>query len=568
MTPVARTVLAIVGAGCVLLGSNRVTFAQQTPCPLTLSPAAISIPANGGQATFTVNTTGPNCSYAVQPDPGISIVSGGSGSVFPATVTVSMGPNQTTGEVNVGVEVSSAGIVSPGNPRVLVNQAGPPVTTDTPPNGLVFAVHRSSAGAPHVTAPEPVRITNAENPSAGWTATTTEPWLVISPASGTSPSLATISINPSLLVSFSSGQFFAAVDIVSPVAPQTIRRIDVLLRITDASSNTTAPMGLLETPLQNATGLSGAVAVTGWVIDDVGVRRVQVFREPTAGEPTPGEVFIGHGTRVRGARPDIVGTIGGNPDLTSAGPELRSAGWGLMVLSNVLPNGGNGTFTFIAYAEDIEGQRVQLGRRTATFDNTSSPKPFGTIDFPEQGGPMSGVYANLGWVLAKPATFIPFDGSTIQLLIDGAPQPNVALYGFPRPDVQALFPYPQYQNANGPAVQFSIDTSQFSNGLHTIVWVATDNNGVAQGIGSRYVNVQNPLSAVIAGAGARSASAVRAIPQASALVWDRRGFDEGGWSLQFAGGRTNEIRQAPGDRLEVALDTWWWSKGCGPYAGT
>ncbi len=327
-------------------------------------------------------------------------------------------------------------------------------------------------------------------------------------------------------------------------------------------------MGLLETPLQNATGLSGAVAVTGWVIDDVGVRRVQVFREPTQGEPTQGEVFIGHGTRVRGARPDIVGTIGGNPDLTSAGPELRSAGWGLMVLSNVLPNGGNGMFTFIAYADDIEGQRVQLGRRTATFDNTSSPKPFGTIDFPEQGGTMSGVYANQGWVLAKPATFIPFDGSTIQLLIDGAPQPNVALYGSPRPDVQALFPYPQYQNANGPAVQFSIDTSQFSNGLHTIVWVATDNNGVAQGIGSRFVNVQNPVSAVIAGAGARSASAVRAIPQASALVWDRRGFDEGGWSLQFAGGRTNEIRQAPGDRLEVALDTWWWSKGCGPYAGT
>ena len=68
-----------------------------------------------------------------------------------------------------------------------------------------------------------------------------------------------------------------------------------------------------------------------------------------------------------------------------SGPGVTSAGWGLMVLSNVLPNGGNGTFTLSAYAQDIEGKPQLLGRTTVTFDNTSSPFPFGTIDVPGQG---------------------------------------------------------------------------------------------------------------------------------------------------------------------------------------
>ena len=56
------------------------------------------------------------------------------------------------------------------------------------------------------------------------------------------------------------------------------------------------------------------------------------------------------------------------------------------------------------------------------------------------------------------------------------------------------------------------------------------------------------------------------IPQSTALLWERLGLDEGSWSLRFAGGVTHEIRQARGERVEVALDTWWWSEGCGPYA--
>ncbi len=332
------------------------------------------------------------------------------------------------------------------------------------------------------------------------------------------------------------------------------------LRVTDAASSTRSPWGVLDIPVHGATGLSGAVPLGGWAVDDVGVRRVQIFRSPVAGEP-PGEVYLGDATRVRGARPDIA----------YVQPEARRAGWGFMLLSNVLPGGGNGTFDLMAYAEDIEGQRTLLGRKTVTFDNTHSPFPFGTIDVPSQGGSVSGMAAPIqGWVLAQPGKSIPFDGSTIRLIIDGALQPHAAAYGFARPDVASFFPFPAYANGNGPAAQFVVDTTTLANGLHTMVWVAVDDQGVVQGIGSRYVTVDNGAATQVTGAvadEARSARAVNALPQATALVWSRQGFDDRVWSLQWAGGRTNEIRQPPGERLEVALDSWWWSAGCGPYAG-
>jgi hypothetical protein len=241
-----------------------------------------------------------------------------------------------------------------------------------------------------------------------------------------------------------------------------------------------------------------------------------------------------------------------------------------MVLSNVLPDGGNGTFTLSAYADDVDGHRTLLGRKTVTFDNTNSPFPFGTIDHPDQGATISGTYNNEGWVLAQPGRSIPFDGSTIRLFLDGAEQPHVAGYGFARPDVAALFPFPTYANAGGPAAQFTFDTTALTDGLHTIVWVVADDLGTVQGIGSRFVNVQNgPASQVAASATleARSAADVRAIPQATALLWERHGLEQGTWSLRFAERTTHEIRQNRGERVEVALDTWWWSDGCGPYAG-
>jgi hypothetical protein len=546
-------------------GGQSLTVTQAAnPCPLTLSALSpMAMPANGGTGSFTVTTSGTSCSYVALPDAGVTFVSGGSGNTFPATVTFAVEPNTTQDPTTRRISVSSLGAGTGFlAPSVAIAQNGPPVATDAPVRGFVFAVHRPGSGSPHVSSPEPLRLTNAENPTASWTATSSVPWLAVSPPSGATPSTATISIDAAAAAVLARGTYSGTVRFASSIAPDSPRSLTIGLRITDGSSPTQAPIGILDIPIQGATGLSGAVPVGGWTVDDVGISGVLIFRNAVAGEP-PGEIFLGDGTRIRGARPDVVAAS------HTFNPGVTSAGWGLMVLSNVLPNGGNGTFTLSAYADDVEGHRTLLGRKTVTFDNTGSPFPFGTIDHPDQGATISGIYNNQGWVLAQPGRSIPFDGSTIRLFLDGAEQPQVAGYGFARPDVAALFPFPAYMNSNGPAAQFTFDTTMLADGLHTIVWAVADDLGALQGIGSRYMNIQNGGASQVAASAtleARSAADVRAVPQATALLWERLGL-AGTWALRFAGDATQEIRQNRGERVEVGLDTWWWSDGCGPYAG-
>ena len=61
-----------------------------------------------------------------------------------------------------------------------------------------------------------------------------------------------------------------------------------------------------------------------------------------------------------------------------------------------------------------------LGTNTITCDNAHATKPFGTIDFPSQGGVISGSsYRNHGWVLTPQPCGMPLDGSTMVVYIDG-----------------------------------------------------------------------------------------------------------------------------------------------------
>src|SRR4029453_13443594 len=98
------------------------------------------------------------------------------------------------------------------------------------------------------------------------------------------------------------------------------------------------------------------------------------------------------------------------------------AGWGYMLLTNFLPNQGNGTFTLVAQATDVEGHTTTLGSKTISCANTTATAPFGTIDTPAQGGTVSGTaYVNFGWALTPQPKTIRTDGASIEVYIDSAP---------------------------------------------------------------------------------------------------------------------------------------------------
>ena len=42
----------------------------------------------------------------------------------------------------------------------------------------------------------------------------------------------------------------------------------------------TGPVGYVDTPADHAIGVVGAIGVTGWALDDIGVSEVTIWRDP------------------------------------------------------------------------------------------------------------------------------------------------------------------------------------------------------------------------------------------------------------------------------------------------
>ena len=329
-----------------------------------------------------------------------------------------------------------------------------------------FASGNSGAATPA----QSLFITNIGGGSLDWTASTDQDWLNCSPGSGTNNGEILVTVNT---IGLLKGKYTGTVSVSDPDASNSPQTVEVTLTVFGVG-HTEVPFGVYATPVDGTT-VSGSIPVTGWVLDDIGVQNVQIFREEGKNL-----VFIGDAVFVEGARPDV-------EQAYPSYPNNSKAGWGYMMLTNFLPNGGNGTFKIHAVATDIEGNQVTLGIKTIIADNANAVKPFGAIDTPGQGGTASGSdFVNFGWALTPPPNTIPLDGSTINVWVDGVSLGNPG-YNRYREDIAALFP--GYNNSNGAGGYFYLDTTPYENGVHTIQWTVTDDAGNTDGIGSRYFSI-------------------------------------------------------------------------------
>ncbi|MDQ1349721.1 MAG: hypothetical protein QG657_22, partial [Acidobacteriota bacterium] len=236
------------------------------------------------------------------------------------------------------------------------------------------------------------------------------------------------------------------------------------------------PFGSFDSPTEGAK-VSGSIPVTGWALDDAGVSYVKIYCKDKAKS-----IFLGDAIFVEGARPDIKKAYPGYP-------ANSKAGWGYMLLTHFLPEGGNGIYKLQAVAQDAEGNQVILGTKTINCDNAHAVKPFGAIDTPAPGGTASGKkFINWGWALTSSPNTIPQKGSTINVYIDGV-MIGHPIYNIYREDIARLFP--GYTNSKGAVGNLTIDTTRYKNGVHTIYWTVVDNAGNQDGIGSRYFTIQN-----------------------------------------------------------------------------
>ena len=345
---------------------------------------------------------------------------------------------------------------------------GPPAQVGVDKNNLYFTCQYNTANC---TLCQHFNIFNLGGGYLEWSVFTSAGWLTTDITSGSGDGRILASVDSSMLPPGTYAEHI----LVSTMYGGS-RQIDVHVNILDPTAPATPPFGSFDTPLNGST-VSSSIPVTGWALDDVGVDNVKIYR----GQGTD-LTYIGDAVFVEGARPDVENAYPGTPN-------NYRAGWGYMLLTNFLPNGGNGTYQISAIAEDMEGNTTTLGVRTIHCDNSNAVKPFGAIDTPSQGGTASGSeFINWGWALTPQPNHIPQDGSTINVFVDGV---NVGhpTYNQYRSDIATLFP--GYPNSDGAAGYFYLDTTAYQNGVHTIQWTAQDSAGNTDGIGSRYFTIQN-----------------------------------------------------------------------------
>ena len=442
----------------------------------------------------------------------------------------------------------------------------PTMTLDK--TSLRFAAVTNGAAFLAQTAAQVVRLRQFGSGTVTWTATSNQPWLQVSPASGTG------SANLSLSVVSAGGPAAGAtvngaITLVLTGAFGGAGPINVALTVY-ANGTTASPFGNVDTPTNNLNGVTGAVPFTGWALDDIEVARVSICRGAVVGEVAPvdpncggaAQIFVGFGTFIDGARPDVAAAY-------PAFPVNTRGGWGFMVLTNMLPSQGNGTFVFQMWAQDREGHQAVIGTRTMTCTNASSILPFGAIDTPTQGGEASGAsYAVFGWVLSRTNRADPPGGGTVIVQVDGVTVGSPGGWAS-RSDLTGLFPgFPGISSALGV---FTLNTASLTSGLHTIQWVATDNMGRIEGIGSRFFTVSNGLPMVAtpaagamtsageapAPAGLRAADpeTVANAPLDSGAIVGRRGWNLAAPYLAFAAGRSGRVvvRSEEVNRVELHL---------------
>jgi hypothetical protein len=392
-------------------------------------------------------------------------------------------------------------------------------TLSATPSSLRFGARKSGASGPltAVTPAQTVTVTSAGG-SAAWTATADQSWLTITGGSGTGSGTLTVAVvDPSNLIG-SSTSLTATITLTSTTPGVTSVTIPVTLTVDQSGVSTTAPFGVVDTPSHGATGLVGAIAMTGWALDDIGVQRVEVWRNCVGMDFVAGvctsprrdggmsHVYIGQAAFLPGARPDV-------EQAYATLPQARRGGWGFLLLTNGLPHlpnntpqGGQGTFVLSAFAFDQEGQLSLLGAKEVTVANDAADVPFGNLDTPAQGAILPeasfpfnepAAYPVFGWAMTQSGKcIVTSDPTRYRVLVNGVPQslvPGVNWFsGLSRPDLAAAFP--GRCNSNDALAAYYLDLRPLGNGLHTLAWEVTDSAGKVAGIGSRFFEVLLPTT--------------------------------------------------------------------------
>jgi hypothetical protein len=422
----------------------------------------------------------------------LALYKGGAKAANIGTASVTAGsyawtiPRATAAGTDYRVRINLGSAVDESDANFAILEANTP-RIEVSPAALKFGA--STTGAR--TQDQKVLLIDGKGGRLQWSANPSASWLTVSPTSGTGDGYVTIGVNPAGLT---AGTRTGTVSITDPFASNSPQNISVTL---DVQVSTAVPIGAFESP-KNGINVKGTISLSGWALDDLGVAKLQIRRAAVKSDPadtigTDGLVTVGDAGFVVGARPDL-------ETLYANYPLKDRAAWGYMLNTYALPGAGNGKFTLYAVAYDQEGNGVRIGTKTINAVDKYNTQPFGLVVAPEWGKTVSGTCANIAWMLTPRPKIIPVKGTSIWVWIDGVKRGH-PVYNQYRADIALMFPL--LRNKGGAGGTYAFDTKTYTNGLHTIKWVATDSAGAVGNTGTSYFRVLNtPSGAVLASASA------------------------------------------------------------------
>jgi hypothetical protein len=235
------------------------------------------------------------------------------------------------------------------------------------------------------------------------------------------------------------------------------------------------PFGAIDSPTDGQT-VSGVVRVSGFVLDMHSVDRIEILVDGA----------LVNTAEMNYPRIDLLEIFPAYAGSPTAQPGFLS--------SFLAGNYADGQHSVSVRVTESESQaQTIIATVNVVVDNEINQAPFGYIDVP---GPAdltgaNGAFQVIGWALDDVAIdHIDFliDGQIVAGSV-GTGQPSTAVYGDPRPDVQAAFP--DVSNSLNSGFHANIDMTALVNGIHILSVRAWDNLGSSRELGDRKIQVIN-----------------------------------------------------------------------------
>ncbi|MFS0821562.1 N-acetylmuramoyl-L-alanine amidase [Bacillus sp. 1P02SD] len=230
----------------------------------------------------------------------------------------------------------------------------------------------------------------------------------------------------------------------------------VQLSVSAQSNVNGRTLGYLDSPTSGEI-LKGLQNITGWFLDEIGIASIEVLvDDKVVGQATYGD-----------ARPDVQNAF---PELYNGNPGFHFA------LDTTRYDNGQHSITIREIATN--GRITVLPAINVTFENEN---PIGYIDNPVDGATFTGTQKVSGWFLDRSGV------EKIEVLVDGKVV-GQAVYGDERPDVRSS--YPDFNNLKS-GYHYMLDTTQFSDGQHTISIRETGKNGQVTTLPEHKLSIAN-----------------------------------------------------------------------------